>query len=268
MARLEMTGTLRGKTALVTGSEGGLGLAMAENLAAAGANLVLNGLACVEEKQPLAQKLAEDYGISAIYVPADVGQRAEVERMVDTAKEHFGGIDILVNNAVVRHFGPLEAFDPDHWDRSISVNLTGAFNASRLCLPWMTASKWGRIFNISSYYGWRGAENRIDYVTTKTALIGMARAIAIETAKSGVTCNAICPGSVGTKAILDRIRGMAEQSGEDFDDLARRYAEERSPTGRFVSEDSIGAALVFLCGPAGADITGTVFPIDGGWLAA
>lgn len=268
MARLERKNTLAGKTALVTGSEGGLGFTLAENLAAAGAKIILNGISSDEAVKPHAQQLAKDYDTQAIYVAADIGERSGIERLIDTANKHFGGVDVLVNNAVVRHFGPLEDFDADDWDRSINVNLTAAFNAARLTLPHMKARGWGRIINISSYYGMRGAENRIDYVTTKSALIGMARAIAIETAKSGVTCNAICPGSVGTKAILERIRNMATESGENFDDLAKQYAAERSPVGRFISEDSIGETLVFLCGKAGSDITGSVFPVDGGWLAA
>ncbi|GGO53447.1 beta-D-hydroxybutyrate dehydrogenase [Roseovarius pacificus] len=252
----------------MTGSNDGLGFTLAENLAAAGANIVLNGIAPEKDIQPRAQHLADSYGVDAIYVAADVGIRSDIEHMIATVSDRFGGVDILVNNAVVRHFSPLEDFNPDDWERSINVNLTAAFNTARLTLSHMKRKGWGRMVNISSYYGWRGAENRIDYVTTKTALIGMARAIAIETAGTGVTCNVICPGSVGTRAILDRIKGMADESGENFDDLAQRYASKRSPIGRFISEDSIGEMLVFLCGNAGADITGTVFPVDGGWLAA
>lgn len=259
---------LTGRTALITGSEGGLGLVLAEGLAAAGADIALNGLRVDAEGAPLAQSLSDIHGIRAIYVSADVGQRDQVTRLVDTTATRLAPADIVVNNAVIRHFSPVEDFDPDHWEHSLSVNLSSAFHTARLTIPQMKAQGWGRIFNISSYYGFRGAENRIDYVTTKTALTGMARAIAIETAKTGITCNALCPGSVGTEAILNRIRGMAAEQGRDFDELAREYASDRSATGRFVDPRSIGALLVFLCSDAGADITGATLPVDGGWLAS
>jgi 3-hydroxybutyrate dehydrogenase len=259
---------LTGRTALITGSEGGLGLVLAESLAAAGADIALNGLRDDAEGARLAQDLADTHGIRAAYIGADVGQRDQVTRLVDSTAARLAPADIVVNNAVIRHFAPVEEFDPDAWDHSLSVNLTSAFHTARLSIPHMKAQGWGRIFNISSYYGFRGAENRIDYVTTKTALTGMARAIAIETAKTGITCNAICPGSVGTEAILTRIRGMAADQGRDFDELAREYASDRSATGRFVDPRSIGALLVFLCSDAGADITGATLPVDGGWLAS
>jgi 3-hydroxybutyrate dehydrogenase len=132
----------------------------------------------------------------------------------------------------------------------------------------MKRSGWGRIFNLASYYGYRGAKNRVDYVTTKIALIGLSRAIAIEVAGTGITCNAICPGSIGTPPILQRVRDIARQQGRPFDEVAKEYASERNPMGRFVEADSVGATIAFLCGPAGADITGTAIPVDGGWLAA
>jgi 3-hydroxybutyrate dehydrogenase len=188
--------------------------------------------------------------------------------MVRDVEARFGAVDVLVNSAVVRHFAPIESFDPAGWDDSIAVNLTAAFHAIRFCLPGMKRKRWGRIVNLSSYYGWRGAENRIDYVTTKTALIGMTRAVAIETARAGVTCNAICPGTVLTPAIEGRIAGIARVRGEPVEEVARAYAAERNPMGRFVAMENIGALLAFLCGPAGDDITGTVLPVDGGWLAA
>jgi 3-hydroxybutyrate dehydrogenase len=259
---------LNGRCAVVTGSVAGLGHAMAEGLAKAGANVVLNGLCSPGEGQAAAERLAAHHGVGAVFDPADLRSVEEIERMVRGAGERFGGVDILVNSAVVRHFSPVEDFDPAGWDESIAVNLTAAFHTIRLALPGMKRKGWGRIVNVSSYYGWRGAENRIDYVTTKTALIGMTRAVAIETAKTGVTCNAICPGTVLTPAIEKRIAGIARERGEPVDEVSRRYAGERNPMGRFVSMDSIAGALVFLCGPAGDDMTGTVVPVDGGWLAA
>lgn len=256
------------RCALITGSVAGLGYAMAEGVAKTGANVVLNGLCQPGEGEAAAERLTAAHGVQAVFDPADLRDPGDIERMIRAAGERFGGVDILVNSAVVRHFSPVEAFDPAAWDQSITVNLTAAFHAIRLALPGMKRKGWGRIVNLSSYYGWRGAENRIDYVTTKTALIGMTRAVAIETAKTGVTCNAICPGTVLTPAIEDRIAGIARDSGQAPEDVARDYAAQRNPMGRFVRMESIGALLAFLCSPAGDDISGTVLPVDGGWLAA
>jgi len=259
---------LKDRCALVTGSaEGGLGYAIAEAFAGAGANIVLNGLCGAEEGKAAAASLAERHGVEAVFDPADLRHEQEIGRMIGDASARFGAVDILVNNAVVRHFSPIEDFRPQDWDASVTVNVNAAFHAVRHALPKMKERGFGRIINLSSYYGWRGAENRIDYVTTKTALIGMMRAIAVETGKSGVTCNAICPGSVPTPAIMKRIEGIARERGETTEEVAREYASERSATGRFVAMEHVGALAVFLCTPPAADITGTVLPIDGGWLA-
>ncbi|MBZ8134471.1 SDR family oxidoreductase [Afifella sp. IM 167] len=259
---------LKDRCALITGSaQGGLGHALAEAFAAAGANIVLNGLCEASEGEAAAAALAEKHGVAAVFDPADLRHEAEIGRMIGAASERFGAVDILVNNAVVRHFSPIEDFSPGNWEASVTVNLNAAFHAVRHALPGMKKRGWGRIINLSSYYGWRGAENRIDYVTTKTALIGMTRAIAVETGPSGVTCNAICPGSVPTPAIMKRIEGLARDKGESVEALSRDYASARSATGRFVEMEHVGALAVFLCTPPAADITGTVLPIDGGWLA-
>lgn len=265
-----MTELLKNKCALVTGSlpAGGLGYALARALAEAGANIILNGLCEAEEGGAAAAALAKEHGVEATFDRADLRRHEEIARMIGSACERFGAVDILVNNAVVRHFSPIEVFDPADWDASVSVNITAAFHTVRHALPAMKRRGWGRIINISSYYGWRGVANRIDYVTAKTALIGMTRAIAMETATSGVTCNAICPGSVPTAAIMARIEGIARERGEPVEEVARAYARERSPTGRFVAMEHVGTLAVFLCSPAAADITGTAMPIDGGWLAA
>ncbi len=260
---------LNNKCALVTGSVGGgLGYALAKALAGAGANIVLNDICSLQEGRNAALALEREHGVQAIFDSADLRDKAEIARMMAAAGERFGAVDILVNNAVVRHFSPIEEFDPADWDASIAVNITAVFHTVRLALPAMKTRGWGRIINVTSYYGWRGALNRIDYVTTKTAVIGMTRAIALETAPSGVTCNAICPGSVPTAAIMARIEGIARERGEPVEDVAREYAKERSPTGRFVAMENVGGLAVFLCSPAAEDITGTVMPIDGGWLAA
>ncbi len=258
---------LAGRHALVTGSVAGLGYAMARGLALQGAAITLNGLAAPGVGEAAAAALAEEVGVPVAFDGADLAQVSHIEAMMAAAAERSGPIDILVNNAVIRHFQPIESFTAAQWDASLAVNLSAAFHAARLALPGMKAKGWGRIVNLSSIYGARGAENRIDYVTTKTALLGMTRAIAIETARTGITCNALSPGTVPSPAILDRIAGIAREQGISEDQAAQDYIAPRHPTQRFVALDSVAALLVFLCSPAGQDITGTTLPIDGGWQA-
>jgi 3-hydroxybutyrate dehydrogenase len=179
-----------------------------------------------------------------------------------------GVIDILVNNAVVRHFAPVEAFAPERWDEALAVNLSAPFHLIRLALPAMKQRGWGRIINMASIYSTRAIADRIDYVTTKTAILGMTRAVAIETATSGITCNAISPGTLPTPAITRKIASLAEGEGRSLDETTRDYLGARQPTGRFIAMESVGAMVVFLAGPAGQDITGATLPIDGGWAAA
>lgn len=258
---------LTDRCALITGATSGLGYAFAEGLAKAGANIVINGLPETEEGAQAAKSLADKYGVEAVFEPADLRNPEAIAQMVRAIEGRFGQVDILVNNAVVRHFAPIEAFDPQAWETSLQVNLTAAFHAVRLTLPAMKARGWGRIVNVSSYYGFRGAENRVDYVTTKTAMLGFTRAVAVEAAKSGITCNAICPGSVLTPAIEGRIQGIAAERGVPVDQVRSEYAAERSATGRFVEMSRIAALAVFLCSPEGADMTGSALPVDGGWFS-
>lgn len=259
--------TLRGRSALVTGAAAGLGLAIARGLAAAGASVMLTDRTPAATGDAAAAALARETGAAVAYHAADLADVAAIEGLMAAAGQRFGGVDILVNNAVIRHFQPIEAFSAAEWDASLAVNLSAAFHAVRLALPGMKARRWGRIVNLSSIYGSRGAESRIDYVTTKTALIGMTRAIAIETAQTGITCNAIAPGTVPSPAILDRIAGIAAAEGIPLEQAAHDYVAPRHPTSRFVALESVAALVVFLCGPAGSDMTGALIPIDGGWLA-
>jgi 3-hydroxybutyrate dehydrogenase len=262
-----MAAILAGKCALITGSTAGLGLAIAEALAAQGCNIVLNGVASAEEGAAVQQKLTSGFGIDVAYEKADISQLAEIERLVDASVARFGSIDIVVNNAVVRHFAPIENLTPAEWDQSLAVNLSAPFHIARLVLPSMRARGWGRIFNVSSYYGSRGAEDRIGYVTTKTALIGMTRAIALEADDQDITCNAICPGTLATPDIMARIAKLAAANGISEDEATRRYLAGRRPADRFVGLESVGGLIAFLCGPGGRDITGAVLPVDGGWTA-
>lgn len=259
---------LEGKCALLTGSTGGLGYAIANRLAAQGANIVLNGLCDAGEGADAAARLREAHGVDATFDPADLRAVPAIGSMMAAAAERFGGVDILVNNAVVRSFGPIEAVRPEQWDESIAVNLSAAFHCVRLALPGMKARRWGRIVNLSSVYGWRGAEDRVDYVTTKTALVGMTRAVALETAADGITCNALSPGTLPSPAILGKLEAMAEAEGAPLEDVTRDYIAARHPTGRFIALENVAALVAFLCGPAGADITGALLPVDGGWTAS
>jgi 3-hydroxybutyrate dehydrogenase len=261
---------LTGKCALVTGATVGLGLAIAKALAASGCNVALNNIVPPDEGNAVAAALAQEFGIAAIYEQADLSAVPQIERLVSAAAAHLGGIDIVVNNAVVRHFAPIEKLTPDEWEQSLAVNLSAPFNIARLTLPMMRQRGWGRIFNLSSYYGARGAENRIGYVTTKTGLIGMTRAIAIEAGNldADITCNAICPGTLPTPDILGRIGRLAASKGIAEEQATQEYLAGRRPTGRFVANESVADLIVFLCGPGGRDITGAVLPVDGGWTAA
>lgn len=239
----DMTPPLAGKTALITGATQGLGLAAATQFEAAGCTVVVNGFK------------------DGKYVGADLRNPAEIEAMLQRATQ----IDILVNNAVVRHTAPIETFSADAWNESLAVNLSAAFHTIRLTLPGMKARGWGRIINISSIYGQRGAVNRVGYVTTKTALLGMTRAVALEVVGTGVTCNAICPGTTETPVHEATIQSMMTAERLSRADAERKFLAGKQPTGRIISANDVAAMMVFLCGPASGDINGSILPIDAGW---
>jgi 3-hydroxybutyrate dehydrogenase len=260
---------LTGKSALVTGSTQGIGLAIATRLAAQGCNVMLNGLGHPDEIEANRKRVQKGgRGIRVLFDGADLGDPAEVERLVQSTIAEFGGIDILVNNAVVRHFAPIEEFKPQDWDRALAVNLSSAFHTTRLALPGMRERDFGRIVNMASIFGTRAVVNRVDYVTTKTAMIGFTRAVALETAAQNITCNAICPGSSPTPSIEQRFADCMATSNLPRAEAEKAFMGSRQPSGRFVSADRIGGLVAFLCGPDGADTTGAAISIDGGWSAA
>jgi len=254
--------TLKDKWALVTGATAGLGFAVAESLAGAGANIVLHDLA-----EPVAarDRLRTQYSVEVVSIAADLSQRAAIEDMMADLLKLTGGLDILVNNAVVRHFSPVETFAPEKWDEALAVNLSAPFHLIRLALPGMKARGWGRIINMASIYSTRAVADRIDYVTTKTAILGVTRAVAIETARTGITCNALCPGTLPTPAIQEKIADIAAREGRATEETTSDYLASRQPTRRFIAMEAVGAMAAFLCSPAGQDITGATLPIDGGW---
>ena len=256
---------LKGKWALVTGATAGLGFAVAESLAGAGANIVLHDLA---EPTASADRLREKFSVEVICVAADLSQRGAIETMIAALLGQIGAVDILVNNAVVRHFSPVEHFPPERWDHALAVNLSAPFHLIRLGLPGMKARGWGRIINMASIYSTRAVADRIDYVTTKTAILGVTRAVAMETARTGITCNALCPGTLPTPAIQGKIADIAAREGRAIEETTSHYLASRQPTRRFIAMEAVGAMAAFLCSPAGQDITGATLPIDGGWSIA
>ena len=259
---------LKGRCALITGSTQGLGYAMAERLAAEGCNIVMNGFGDPAEIEGRRDALESEHGIRALHHGADLAQPRQIAALIETAERELGGVDILINNAVVRHFAPVEAFLPEDWDRALAVNLSAAFHTTRLVLAGMRHRGFGRIINISSVYGLFGGVNRVDYITTKTALIGFTRAVALETARENITCNAICPGSSPSPAIEQRLEAFMAAEGLAREQAVEKFMAARQPSGRFVAMESVAALAVFLCGPGAADLTGAALPVDGGWSAS
>jgi 3-hydroxybutyrate dehydrogenase len=257
---------LEGKCALITGSVRGLGLAAAHRFAAAGCNLVLNGFDPAQDLVALLGDIERRHQVRAIYSGADLRHGEEIETMIASAVDTFGAVDIVINNAVVRHTAPVEMFGTLEWDEGLAVNVSAAFHTIRLTVPGMKQRNWGRIVNVSSIYGLRGAVNRVSYVTSKTALLGLTRAVALETVTHGITCNAVCPGT--TESPVHEATVLASMAeGLSRAESERRLLSGKQPTGRLIGADDVAALMVFLCGPDGANITGAILPVDGGWAS-
>ncbi|HEX5229234.1 MAG TPA: SDR family NAD(P)-dependent oxidoreductase [Bryobacteraceae bacterium] len=256
---------LRGKCALITGSTQGLGLATAKGFAAAGCNVVLSGLGDAHEIEALRAAIEKEHGVRVLYSNADLAHADQIERMIAQSIDAFGAVDILVNNAVVRHAARLDDFPTQAWDHGLAVNVTAAFHTIRLVLPAMRRRNWGRIINVSSIYGLIGGVNRINYVVSKTALIGMTRAVALETREHDITCNAVCPGTVETPIHAQSIEQMMAAESVSRAEAEKRYLATRQPGGHFIEADDVAAMILFLCGPHSRDITGAALPIEGGW---
>jgi 3-hydroxybutyrate dehydrogenase len=260
--------SLPGKCALITGSTGGLGRAAAERFAAEGCNVILNGVAPAEEMAGALSALEKQHGIKALYDRADLRDPEQIGAMMRRAIGTFGAVDVLINNAVVRHFSPIDKFPVERWNEALAVNLSAPFHTIRLALPAMRERGWGRIINVASPYSFFAIANRIDYVTTKTALLGLTRTVALETVDMDITCNAVCPATLPTPAIEGKIRGIAADKGIPVEEARRDYLAERQPGGRYVSLDAVTALMVFLCGPDSRDINGAALPLDSGWTAS
>jgi 3-hydroxybutyrate dehydrogenase len=257
---------LKGRCALITGSNGGIGHAIARSLAAEGCDIALNGVAEAAQVEPARAALEVDFGIRARYFRTDLTRQDEVPKMVAAIEETLGPVDVLVNNAVIRYAAPIEDFAVDQWNHALAVNLSASFLAIKYAMPGMKRRNWGRIVNISSVHGLFGTVNRIDYVATKTALIGVTKSVALEARSYDITCNAICPGSVLTPHSDGKVRQLMDKEGLTRDAAERKFLSDRGHA-RFVPASSIGAFIVFLCSAAGRDINGAVVPIDAGYSA-
>jgi 3-hydroxybutyrate dehydrogenase len=258
---------LSGKTALVTGSTSGIGLGIAHSLAEQGANIVFNGFGDAQQIDKLVADVGAKYGVGTAYHNADMSKPAEIEAMMAFIDEKFGGVDVLVNNAGIQYVSDIEHFPTERWDAIIAINLTSAFHTTRLALPGMKQKNWGRIINLASVHGLVGSAQKSAYVAAKHGLVGFTKVTALETAHSGVTCNAICPGFVLTPLVQKQVDDRAAKDGISNEAAKKALLSEKQPSGEFVTPEELGALAVFFCSPAGNQVRGVAWNMDGGWAA-
>ncbi len=254
---------LKGKTALVTGSTSGIGLGIAKALARQGANIVLNGFG--DSAGPKAE--VEALGVKVGYHGADMSKPAEIEAMMQYVAKEFGRTDILVNNAGIQHVANVEDFPPERWDAIIAINLTSAFHTTRLALPAMKAANWGRIINVASVHGLVASAQKSAYVAAKHGIVGLTKVTALETATTGVTCNAICPGWVLTPLVQKQVDARAEAGGLSNEEAKKQLLAEKEPSLQFTTPEELGELAVFFCSEAGKNVRGVAWNMDGGWAA-
>ncbi len=258
---------LEGKNAIVTGSTSGIGLGIAGAFASAGANVMLNGFGPADEIEAIRARLAAENGVSALYNGADMSKPEQIAALAHAAGEAFGSVDIIVNNAGVQHVAPVETFPIEKWDAILAINLSAAFHLTRATLAPMKARKWGRILNIASAHGLVASPFKSAYVAAKHGLVGLTKAVALEGAEFGVTCNAICPGYVLTPLVEQQIPDTAKARGISEAEVKRDVLLAAQATKQFVTTAQLGAFAVFLSTEAAAQITGAALPVDGGWTA-
>lgn len=257
------SGALAGKTAVITGSNSGIGLGVAREMAKAGANVVLNSFTDRDEDHALAAEIAENFSVEATYVAADMSKAEDCRRLVVTA----GGCDILINNAGIQHVAPIEDFPTEKWDAIIAINLSSAFHTSAAAVTGMRERGWGRIINIASAHGLTASPYKSAYIAAKHGVVGLSKTVALETAEDPITCNAICPGYVLTPLVEKQIPDTMKEYGMDRDTVVRDVLLKRQPSKEFATVEQLGGTAVFLASDAAAQITGTTISVDGGWTA-
>jgi len=254
---------LKGKTAIITGSNSGIGLGVAEELARAGINVVINSFTDRDEDHALAARLAADHGVTACYIAADMSKGDDCRALVERA----GGCDILVNNAGIQFVAPVDEFPADKWNQIIAINLSSAFHTTAAALPGMRAKGWGRIVNIASAHGLTASPFKSAYVAAKHGVVGLSKTVALETAGQGITCNAICPGYVLTPLVEAQIPDQMKVHNMDRDTVIRQVMLQRQPSREFATTQQIGGTVLYLCSPYADQVTGTTISVDGGWTA-
>lgn len=258
-----MTALLHGKTALVTGSTSGIGLGMAIALAEQGAAVILNGFGDVEAARALVGRAGGRVG----YHAADLARPEQITAMMEYAHAEFGGLDVLINNAGIQHVASLEDFPVERWDAILAVNLTAAFHTTRLALPTMRARNWGRIINIASVHGLVASVQKAAYVAAKHGLLGLTKVTSLETARTGVTCNALCPGWVLTPLVQRQVDDRAARDGVVEQEARHALLSEKQPSADFVTTEQLAATAMFLCSDAASQVRGAAWNVDGGWTA-
>ena len=258
---------LQGKTALVTGSTSGIGLGIATRLAAQGAHVVLNGFGDHQAPQEAVQAAGRQHGVRTGFHGADLSKPEQITELMAYAERDFGGVDILVNNAGIQFVAPVEDFPVEKWDAILAINLSSAFHTTRLALPGMKRKGWGRIINIASAHGLVASAGKSAYVAAKHGIVGLTKAVALETARTGITVNAICPGWVLTPLVQKQIDDRARNEGITVEQARRDLLGEKQPSLEFVTPEQLGELAVFLCSPAADQVRGAAWNMDGGWLA-
>lgn len=253
----------QGKTAVITGSNSGIGLGVARELAKNGVNVVLNSFTDRDEDHALAAEIAENFGVQAKYVAADMSKGDDCRRLIVES----GGCDILINNAGIQHVAPIQDFPADKWDAIIAINLTSAFHTTAAAVTGMRERGWGRVINIASAHGLTASPYKSAYVAAKHGIVGMTKVVALETAQDPITANAICPGYVLTPLVEKQIPETMKEYGMDRETVIKQVLLERQPSKEFATTEQLGGTALFLCSDAAAQITGTTISVDGGWTA-
>lgn len=255
--------SLQGKTAVITGSNSGIGLGIAHELARAGASVVINSFSDREEDHAIAADIAQTHGVEARYIQADMSKGDQCRALIERA----GGCDILINNAGIQHVAPIEEFPADKWDAIIAINMSSVFHTTAAALPVMRERGWGRIVNIASAHGLTASPYKSAYVAAKHGVVGMTKTVALETAEQPITCNAICPGYVLTPLVEAQIPDTMKEYDMSREDVVKNVLLKRQPSKEFATVEQLGGTAIFLCSDAAAQITGTTLSVDGGWTA-